>query len=310
MDTERKTVARTGLIYDEAMLRHDTGTGHPERPARLDAVHRALDKAALDLQSIPFSVADRADLLRVHTEAYVATVERMCAAGSGYLDPDTPVVAASWKAALLAAGGSIAACRAVLDKTIDNAFCAIRPPGHHAEADHAMGFCLFNNVAIAARWLQRQGGVKRVAIVDWDIHHGNGTQHTFYEDDSVYYVSLHQHPLYPGTGRASERGRNNTNLNLPFPPGTPPEAWVEAVDAKVMPELKRFEPDFLLISSGFDAHHDDPLGSQRLEAVHYAEMTRLVRSLADGRIVSLLEGGYNLNALAESATAHVRALRS
>jgi acetoin utilization deacetylase AcuC-like enzyme len=302
-------MARTGLVYNEYMLHHDTGQGHPERPERLEAVHRALESAALGLHAIPFEAAERADLLRIHTEAHVNTIERTCASHGVYPDPDTPMVPASWNAARLAAGGAIAACRAVLDKTVTNAFCAVRPPGHHAEADHAMGFCLFNNVAIAARWLQREAGVQRVAILDWDVHHGNGTQHSFYDDDTVYYVSLHQHPLFPGTGRANERGKHNTTLNIPLAPRTPAEIWIESISDHVIPELEKFQPDFLLLSAGFDAHRDDPLSHQSLDATHFAEMTRLVGALAHGRIVSVLEGGYNLDALAESVTAHVRALQ-
>jgi acetoin utilization deacetylase AcuC-like enzyme len=173
-----------------------------------------------------------------------------------------------------------------------------------------MGFCLFNNVAVAVRWLQSVGNVRRIAIMDWDVHHGNGTQHAFYEDDHVYYVSIHQHPLYPGSGFPDERGRANTNLNIPMPPGAGPAEWLKALDEQVLPELSKFDPDFLLISCGFDAHRLDPLGAQTLETETYAEMTRRLGGLAKGRIVSLLEGGYNLQAVGESAVAHFRALEA
>jgi acetoin utilization deacetylase AcuC-like enzyme len=215
----------------------------------------------------------------------------------------------SWNAALLAAGGGIAACKAVLDKAYDNVFCVVRPPGHHAERDWAMGFCLFNNVAIAARWLRSVAGVKRVAILDWDVHHGNGTQHAFYDDETVYYASIHQFPHYPGTGRPEERGAGNTNLNIPMAVGNGPKEWLSAIDKQVVPEFERFEPEFLLISAGFDAHRLDPLGGQLLEAETFAEITRRMRPFAGGRTVSLLEGGYHLEALSESATAHLKALQ-
>jgi acetoin utilization deacetylase AcuC-like enzyme len=185
----------------------------------------------------------------------------------------------------------------------------MRPPGHHAEAAYAMGFCLFNNVAIAARWLQAEAGIKRVAILDWDVHHGNGTQHSFYNDASVYYVSLHQFPHYPGTGRAEERGAHNTTLNIPMKPDTRADVWLEAIEKKVVPELESFDPEFLLISCGFDAHELDPLAHQHLKTEDYARMTRMVKHLAGGKIVSLLEGGYHLGALGESSVAHFRALQ-
>ncbi|MBM3290029.1 MAG: histone deacetylase, partial [Candidatus Hydrogenedentes bacterium] len=191
---------KTGYCFREEGLLHDTGRGHPECAARLDAIRKAFTNAKVEYISIDVKPATREDLLRVHTAEHVDTIERTCAQGAEYPDADTVMVKASWDAALLAAGGAIAACGAVLDGKVDNAFSAMRPPGHHAERDRAMGFCLFNNVAIAARWLRDVRGVGKVAILDWDVHHGNGTQHTFYDDDTVYYASMHQHPLYPGTG--------------------------------------------------------------------------------------------------------------
>lgn len=288
---------------------HDTGRGHPESAARLEAVRAAFVAAKVEYVALDVSPAAREDLLRVHTADHIATIEQTCAHGLDYPDADTIMVKASWNAALLAAGGAIAACKAVLDGEVDNAFSAMRPPGHHAESDRAMGFCLFNNVAVAARWLREVRGVKRVAILDWDVHHGNGTQHTFYNDDTIYYASMHQHPLYPGTGFPSERGKNNTNLNVQMQWGYGPEEWLDALDNKILPEFDRFKPDFLLISCGFDAHKMDPLASQRLETKTYAEMTRRVKRVANGRIVSLLEGGYHLGALGDSAVAHFAALQ-
>jgi len=302
-------MVQTGFLYLKEGLKHDTGPMHPECPARLDAIATAFADAGLDPPAIEPVAADREDLLRVHAEEHVALIEETCAAGSAYADPDTAMVPASWDAALLAAGGAIEACRAVAEGELANAFCAVRPPGHHAEHGHAMGFCLFNNVAIAAKWLRAEAGVTKVAILDWDVHHGNGTQQAFYGDPTVYFASIHQHPLYPGTGRADERGAANTVLNVPMPPGSGSEDWLAAIDGKILPELERFDPGFLLISSGFDAHRLDPLASQQLESEVFGEMTRRVRGIAGGKVVSLLEGGYHLRALGESAVAHFRALQ-
>jgi len=302
-------MARTGLVYSDEMLLHETGPSHPERPARLTAIMEAFKGAGIDPPHIPITPATEADLLRVHTEEHVGEIKATCAANAYYLDPDTPMVRASWRAALLAAGGVISACKAVLEGSVDNAFCAVRPPGHHAEADRAMGFCLFNNIAIAARWLLEVAGVKRAAIFDWDVHHGNGTQQAFYHEPKVFFASLHQHPHYPGTGWPFERGGHNNILNIQMPRGSGVEDWLAAIDRTALPELKRFKPDFLLISAGFDTHRLDPLGGQLLESDAYGIMTNRVKGLANGRVVSTLEGGYNLEALGESCVAHFRALQ-
>ncbi len=303
-------MSKTGLVYCEETLLHDTGPLHPERPARLVAVLKGLENDGLHLPRVKVQAAEREDLLRVHSPGHLALLERCCRTGRPYPDPDTVMGAASWKAALLAAGGAISACRDIVSGLYDNVFWLMRPPSHHAEVDHAMGFCLFNNVAVAARWLQAEAGIKRIAILDWDIHHGNGTQHIFYEDASVYYISLHQHPHFPGTGFPEERGAQGTNLNIQFAPNTAAEAWLLAMEKQVVPELEAFSPDILLISCGFDAHHLDPLGLQQLDATHFGQMTEMVKHIADGRIVSFIEGGYHLEALATSAVAHVRALQA
>ena len=302
-------MARTGFVFREEGLLHDTGPLHPESPQRLLAVLKAFERAEIDPPRVQVEPATRKDLLRVHSGDHVDMIRETCAHGYPYPDLDTSMGRGSWDAALLAAGGGIAACQSVLAKEFDNVFWAMRPPGHHAERDYAMGFCLFNNISIAARWLLDEAGLKRVAILDWDIHHGNGTQHIFYEDDAVYYASIHQHPHYPGTGFPEERGRNNTNLNVQMPPGCAPDEWLAALDKIILPEFERFDPEFLLISNGFDAHRMDPLGRQLLEAEHFAEMTRRVRHIAGGRIVSLLEGGYHLDALGACAVAHFKAMQ-
>lgn len=301
-------MARTGLVYCRECLDHDTGRHHPDQPARLTALRAAIDAADLHLVSIEGKPASREDLLRVHSEDHLTNVRRMADAGDA-ADADTPLSPGSWNAALYAAGAAISAAQAVLEKKADNAFCAVRPPGHHAGRDRAMGFCLFNNVAVAARWLRDVAGVPRVAVVDWDVHHGNGTQDAFYEDDTVFYASVHQYPHYPGTGFPEERGARETNLNVPVSRGAAPTLWVDAVRETIVPELLRFGPEFLLISCGFDGHRIDPLGNQRLEAEHFAAMTEAVRGLASGRVVSVLEGGYHLDALAACAVAHIRALQ-
>jgi acetoin utilization deacetylase AcuC-like enzyme len=304
-----EVTATTGIVFSEQGLQHLTGPGHPERPSRLEVIRSALIVAGLWPPNLEARPATREDLLRVHTLGHIDTIEHTCKSQGFYPDPDTTMSQGSWKAALAAAGAGITACEAVLDGRFRNAFCAVRPPGHHAEATHAMGFCLFNNVAIAARWLRDVRGLGKVAILDWDVHHGNGSQHTFYDDPSVYYASIHQWPHYPGTGLPEERGVENTNLNLTMAPGSSAPMWLEALDRQVLPEFARFQPDFLLVSAGFDAHRLDPLGGQHLETETFAEMTRKVRDVAGGRVVSMLEGGYDLNALADSVVAHVRALR-
>ncbi len=301
-------MGRTAFIFSKTGFEHEVPRGHPECPERLAAIQEAFAAAGLEPSRIEFDEAGHEDLLRVHTEDHIQTIRETCEKRARCSDPDTYMGPGSWRAALMSAGGAIAGCKAVVAGEYDHVFSAMRPPGHHAERGRAMGFCLFNNVAVAARWLRDVAGLERVAIIDWDVHHGNGTQYSFYDDPTVYYVSVHQYPHYPGTGRKEERGAKNTNLNLPMPPGTPREAWLEAIEERAVPELEDFAPDFLLISCGFDAHSLDPLSQQHLRTEDYAAMTHMVKHLAGGKIVSLLEGGYHLETLGESAVAHFRAL--
>ena len=263
--------------------------------------------------------ATEAQLLAVHTPGHLARVRHACSLG-GVLDQgDTPTERRSYATALLSAGAAVTACDAVMTGRVRRAFAAGRPPGHHAEPDRAMGFCLFANVAVAARHLQRAHGVGRIAIVDFDVHHGNGTQAAFYDDPSVLFVSLHQHPrtCYPGTGYAHETGVGDglgTTLNIPFQPGAGDDEYLAAVDGPVAAALARFRPDVLLISAGFDAHHDDPLANIHLSEEGFGRMTAKLVTAADalcgGRVISVLEGGYNLRALGRSVVRHLVALQA
>lgn len=308
----------TGLVVDPGFLAHDTGPTHPESPRRLEAITRGLNESDLNnrLTRLPAPLADRKWLETVHTSRHVDRLERASPdQGHVYLDADTPVSPGSYRAALQAVGGTLAAIDAVMDGRVANAFCAVRPPGHHAEPSRAMGFCLFNNVAVGARYVQQRYGLARVLVLDWDVHHGNGTQAAFYDDPSVLYVSLHQYPWYPGTGSAEEVGTGpgeGYTLNLPMAAGRGDDEYLKAFDLRIGPVVRDFAPDFVLISAGFDAHRDDPLAMMAVTEVGYRGMTEAVNTwaaaTAHGRVVSCLEGGYNLTALAHSVETHVRAL--
>ncbi|MBJ7483070.1 MAG: histone deacetylase family protein [Brevundimonas sp.] len=293
------------------MLEHRPGLGHPERPERLQAVLDALASAGLDRDRRAATEASVADLERVHPADHVA---RLLAAspdsGFAQLDADTILSPGSVRAARLAVGAVIDAVRAVAEGQTARAFAAVRPPGHHAEPDQSMGFCLFSNVAVAARVAQSLG-MARVAVVDFDVHHGNGTQAAFEADDSLFFASIHQSPLYPGTGAVSETGVGNV-VNAPVVPHAAREHWRGAFAGTLMPALDAFAPDLILISAGFDAHRRDPLAHQSLEAEDFAWATRAVLEVArqrcGGKVVSSLEGGYDLEGLGRSAVAHVKAL--
>jgi len=301
------------LYTHTSCLQHDPGPGHAERPARLRAVLQALDQdryAALDRVEAP--LATREQLLRVHGADHI---ERILAgapeSGQHALDEDTLMAPGSVEAALRAAGANVAAVDAVMNGDGQRAFCAVRPPGHHATRDQAMGFCLFNNVAVAAAHALAVHGLKRVAIADFDVHHGNGTQAIFEHDPRVLFVSSHQSPLYPGSGHENERGAGNI-VNAPLSPGSGSQEFRELWNGALLPRLAAFRPQLVLVSAGFDAHRDDPLADIRLGQEDYAWITErlvaLARKHAGGRLVSTLEGGYDLAALAACASAHVSAL--
>jgi acetoin utilization deacetylase AcuC-like enzyme len=311
---------KTGLVYSSEFKKHITGAGHPERPERAEAVYIALKNTAFaeSLTEIKPAPATHEDLVRCHTTEYIETARHDVAAGAGLLSTgDTNICRDSYDIALLAAGGVIRAVDQVCRGELKNAFCAVRPPGHHATPAHGMGFCLFDNIAIGARFAQAKHQIKRVLIVDWDVHHGNGTQDIFYSDNTVLFFDTHQSPLYPGTGDSSETGAGKGvgfTINCPFPAGTGGTAILDAYEKKLLPAARNFKPDLVMISAGFDSRIGDPLGSFHLTDENYVTMTQFVMKIAaefaHGKIVSVLEGGYSLEGLAKAAAAHVGALAS
>lgn len=314
----------TGFFLHPASPLHDTGWGHPEHQGRLRALASTVGQDLLALhgnvEQIDARMGDVDDLLRVHTPGHVERVRDACKIAEDRatlvtLDADTKVSGASWEAALGSSGTAIAAAEAVSGGQVRNAFVATRPPGHHATPGRAMGFCLFNNVAVTARSLQRAGRAERVLIVDWDVHHGNGTQDAFYDDPTVFFLSLHQSPHYPGTGAAEERGTGpgeGYTLNVPLPAATPADAYRSRFDEALDEALAVARPDFVLVSAGFDVMAGDPLGDMLLEPADLHAMTRrlveIADSVCDGRVVALLEGGYDPPRLGQGVVAVLRAL--
>ena len=301
-----------GFVYSNEFLEHVPPSGHPERPERLRRLLQHLKESRLmeEVVQIDPLPAPEERILAVHTRSHYENVRALCMAGGGLLDEgDTHASPRSFTVAVLAAGAVVAAVDAVVGGKVAGAFCATRPPGHHAEVDRPMGFCLFNSVAIGARYAQQRHGMNKVAILDWDVHHGNGTQHVFEDDPSVFYISLHQYPFYPGTGGRDERGKGRGEgftLNIPLPAGTGETGYLAALDEEIVPALRAFAPDLLFISAGFDAHEDDPLADMRLTEGSFAKMTARVKEIAP--VVSVLEGGYHLDALGRSVEQHLRAL--
>ncbi|XDD47210.1 histone deacetylase [Leptospira sp. WS39.C2] len=309
---------KTGISTHESFLKHNTGQGHPETHVRLESI---LDKIS-DLPTnhfqwkTSFKEAPLSLISTIHDPNYVRLVGRVCEEkGSGYLDGDTVFSPQSYMAASLAVGAGVSLAQDILDGEIKNGMALVRPPGHHAESDFAMGFCLFNNIAITAKYLQTQG-IKRVLILDWDVHHGNGTEHQFYEDDSVYFVSLHQFPFYPGTGSASERGSGKGlgyTLNLPMARGGEEKDYLDQFSI-IHKEMESFQPEFVLVSAGFDAHIRDPLAGMNLNTSSYEKLTkevlRIANTYASGKLLSFLEGGYDFQALSESVKVHLETLAS
>jgi acetoin utilization deacetylase AcuC-like enzyme len=311
-------VGKTGLVYHPAYLEHDMGAGHPESPHRLRAIMQQLERSgtAEKVTRIEPRNAEEEWITQIHSPSYVAALTKhQPAHGRVSLDPDTSMSPGSLRAAYLAVGGALTAVDAIMRAEVEHAFCAVRPPGHHAETARAMGFCLFNNVAIAARYVQKKHRLKRVLIVDWDVHHGNGTQHSFEQDPSILFFSTHQYPHYPGTGRATEHGTGageGFTINVPMEVGDGDDEYHAVFVNVLLPAAEAFKPEFVIISAGFDAHRDDPLAGMALTEAGYSDLTGLVAGIArrhaQGRLLSALEGGYQLTALAASVDAHLKAL--
>jgi acetoin utilization deacetylase AcuC-like enzyme len=308
----------TAYLFDPVFLRHTTGWGHPERPERLEAIHSAIAAAPYynDLVKVAAAFPEMKYIELIHSPSYIRRAGQEIKSGVSHLDSmDTAVCRESYEVALMAVGGSLKMSDTVMKGVADNGFCAVRPPGHHAEKDYAAGFCIFNNIAIAARYIQKIHGIKKIAVVDWDVHHGNGTQHSFERDPSVLYISLHQFPHYPGTGSETEtgegKGRGYT-MNIPMRAGSGDDEYLHAFHHRIIPRLEEFSPEIILISAGFDGHRSDPLSSIKLSSDVYAEFTNMLMAVADrhckGRIVAFLEGGYNLSALTESVAAMMKSL--
>jgi len=312
------TASATALLADPVYRQHDPGAGHPERPERYDAVVDGLTRAGLmkSLGRIEARSATEDEIALCHSRAYIQKVKQEIGSGASELSTgDTSVGPRSLDVVLRAVGGILNAVDAVIDRKAKNAFCAVRPPGHHARPEQGMGFCIFNCIAIAARHAQKKYGIGKVLIADWDVHHGNGTQDTFYADGSVFFFSTHQSPWYPGTGKAGETGDGkgkDCTMNYPFPSGSGRDEIVGAFRNSLVAAADRFKPELVLLSAGFDSRSGDPLGQFTLSDEDFAELTAVMLGIADkhagGRLVSVLEGGYNLSGLASAAAAHVKAL--
>ncbi|HEX9360849.1 MAG TPA: histone deacetylase family protein [Bradyrhizobium sp.] len=304
----------TLLVSHRSSLDHQTPPGHPERPDRIRAIEQVLGESRFDRLVREQAPEGSLDLVRLcHNEHYIEQLQHIAPkSGMIYLDGDTSMSPGTWEAAMRGVGGAVAATDAVMSGTHDNAFVAMRPPGHHAETNRPMGFCLFDHAAIAARHAQRKYGIARAAVVDFDVHHGNGTQDIFWSDPTVMYCSTHQMPLFPGTGARGERGEHDTIVNAPLASEDGSVQFRAAFENVILPQLRKFSPELIIVSAGFDAHYRDPLASLNLRADDFGWVTQKLMDVADasagGRIVSVLEGGYDLQGLKESVAAHVTAL--
>ena len=303
---------KTAVITSTTYQNHDTGPGHPEQTARVKLINEELKKLGNQIHWLNSSSFDHSILEEVHDKKYLKKISlNFPEDGIQFLDVDTVISSGSKQAALDAVGSIILGIDKIINKEFKNIFCSVRPPGHHAESNKAMGFCIYNNVAVGAGYLIKKYGYTKVAIIDYDVHHGNGTQEIFYNNPNVLYVSTHQYPFYPGTGHQDEKGLFNNILNIPLDANTNNEVFFNSFD-KVISKLKDFKPEFILLSSGFDAHTNDPLAQINLSSKDFYEITKRILMVAneicDGKVVSILEGGYNLNALKESAYFHVKGL--
>ncbi len=309
----------TGFVYSDSYLNHITGSGHPESPDRLKAItdHVRNSEYWNSLKCIKPNVVSTNIIRLIHSGSYVNSVSEACENGFPFLDfGDTAICRDSYSVAKLAVGGVVQAVDEIFTGNLDNAFCAVRPPGHHAEAESAMGFCLFNNVAIAARYAQKKYNIEKVLILDWDVHHGNGTQHIFDSDPTVFYLSLHQYPFYPGTGSKNETGTGDglgTTKNFPLSAGSGDKEYMDIFE-NILPEIViQFSPSLIILSAGFDAHYRDPIANMNVSEESFSRMTKIVvklsREVCEGKLISVLEGGYDLNALVSSVEHHIKALQ-
>ena len=311
---------RTGFLYDERFLLHSTGPDHPEAPERLLAAYRGIEEAGLlpHLVQLKASPAKVKWIETVHSPGHIMRFEEACMLElDEYEHPDNKICKDSYDIALLAVGGILDTAKALMEGEIDNAFCCVRPPGHHAEPNKALGFCYFNNIAIAARYLQIEWNVERIGIIDFDVHHGNGTQHIFEADPTVFFYSIHEHPsfCFPGTGREFENGRDDGvgyTLNSPMLPGQGDKEYMDCIEKEMIPAFDRFMPQFLLVSAGFDAHRDDDMSDMTLSTEGFSWIMRKIMQIADkyagGRVISVFEGGYSLARLPELIANHVKIL--
>lgn len=312
----KPTICELAILYDEIVLSHKPPFNHAENPTRIEAILSKLELEAFlgNVDLLKPNTAHQDQILLAHSNNHLEFVRSSINENRLMLDEDTYAVKESWQAAMTAAGSVIDAVDFVMHKKYRNVFCLIRPPGHHAESNRPMGFCLVNNVAIGAKYAIDKYQLDRIAIIDWDVHHGNGTQEIFYESPKVYYFSLHQFPLYPGTGREDERGVNkgkNFTLNFPLSAGTKGSTYIKYFNERIIPELWVYKPQLIILSAGFDAHKDDPLANMLLTENDFSELTRIVKEFAEAEniaIISALEGGYNLDALACSVYKHLTIL--